>query len=37
MSRLGENIDYMSGDDYEKLRADQAEAYKSLVAKITGG
>ncbi len=37
MSRLGENIDYMSGDDYEKLRADQAEAYKTLVNKITGG
>ena len=37
MSRLGENIDYMSGTDYDQMRADQAEAYKSLVESITGG
>jgi len=37
MSRLGENIDYMTGADYDQLRAEQAEAYKSLVKSITGG
>ena len=37
MSRMGENIDYMSGADYDKMRAEQAEAYLSLVKSITGG
>jgi len=37
MSRMGENIDYMGGSDYDALRADQKEAYKSLVKEITGG
>ena len=37
MSRMGENIDYMSGADYDVLRADQKEAYKGLVKSITGG
>lgn len=37
MGRLGENIDYLSGDDYDKMRAEQKEAYKSLVKSITGG
>jgi len=37
MSRMGENIDYMSGADYDALRADQKEAYESLVKEITGG
>lgn len=37
MGRLGENIDYMSGEDYDMLRADQKEAYKDLVKGITGG
>ena len=37
MSRMGENIDYMSGEDYDKLRAEQAKAYQSLVKSITGG
>lgn len=37
MSRMGENIDYMSGADYDKLRAEQAIAYESLVKSITGG
>ena len=37
MSRMGENIDYMSGEDYDNLRTEQKEAYKSLVESITGG
>lgn len=37
MGRLGENIDFMSGADYDKMRADQKEAYKDLVKGITGG
>lgn len=37
MSRLGENIDYMSGADYDKMRAEQKDAYKTLVKSITGG
>lgn len=35
MSRLGENVDYMSGADYQKMREEQAAAYKDLVASIT--
>ncbi|MEM7775741.1 MAG: tripartite tricarboxylate transporter substrate binding protein [Pseudomonadota bacterium] len=35
MKRLGENTDYMSGSDYQKLREKQLGAYKDLVAKIT--
>ena len=37
MGRLGENIDYMSGDDYDQMRAEQKEAYKDLVKGLTGG
>ncbi|MBX2885833.1 MAG: tripartite tricarboxylate transporter substrate binding protein [Granulosicoccus sp.] len=37
MSRLGENIDYMSGTDYDAMRAEQKTAYESLVKSITGG
>jgi len=37
MSRMGENIDYMSGEDYDKMRAEQKDAYKTLVESITGG
>jgi len=37
MGRLGENIDYMSGDDYDDARAEQKAAYKTLVEGITGG
>jgi tripartite-type tricarboxylate transporter receptor subunit TctC len=37
MSRMGENIDYMSGADYDTLRADQKAAYEGLVKSITGG
>ena len=36
MSRLGENIDYMSGEEYEEMRKEQKVAYKSLVESITG-
>ena len=36
MSRMGENIDYLGGADYESMRKDQAVAYKSLVDNITG-
>lgn len=37
MNRMGENIDYMSGDEYDAVRAEQAQAYESLVKSITGG
>jgi len=37
MGRMGENIDFMSGADYDILRAEQAEAYETLVKSITGG
>lgn len=37
MGRLGENIDYLSGEDYDKMRAEQKDAYKTLVEGITGG
>ena len=37
MGRLGENIDYLPGDDYDKMRAEQKDAYKELVKGITGG
>ncbi len=36
MSRMGENIDYLGGEDYDSMRKDQAVAYKSLVDMITG-
>ncbi|MCV0429789.1 MAG: tripartite tricarboxylate transporter substrate binding protein [Roseibium sp.] len=35
MSRLGENVDYMSGADYQAMRESQSEAYKDLVKSIT--
>jgi tripartite-type tricarboxylate transporter receptor subunit TctC len=35
MSRLGENIDYIGGAEYQKMREAQAIAYKELVAEIT--
>ncbi|WP_420011551.1 Bug family tripartite tricarboxylate transporter substrate binding protein [Tateyamaria sp.] len=35
MGRLGENTDLLLGDDYQKMRADQAGAYKTLVDSIT--
>jgi len=36
MSRMGENIDYLGGEEYDAMRKDQAVAYKSLVEMITG-
>jgi len=36
MARLGENLEYMDGPDYEKVRAAQKEEYSELVKKITG-
>ncbi|MDF1592454.1 MAG: tripartite tricarboxylate transporter substrate binding protein [Desulfobacterales bacterium] len=36
MKNLGENIEFMDGPDYEKVRAEQKEEYTSLVKKITG-
>lgn len=35
MSRLGENVDFMSGKDYQKMRETQYDVYKQLVADIT--
>lgn len=35
MGRIGENMGYMDGADYEKLRPVQSETYKKLVAEIT--
>ncbi|QPM90477.1 tripartite tricarboxylate transporter substrate binding protein [Pseudooceanicola algae] len=35
MGRLGESVDPMSGPEYEKLRAGQAEAYENLVSDLT--
>ena len=31
MKRLGENMKFMSGPDYEKIRAEKSNNYKSLV------
>jgi len=36
MKNLGENIEFMDGPDYEKVRAEQKEEYTKLVKKITG-
>ena len=35
MGRIGENMGYMDGDEYEKLRPAQSEKYKKLVSEIT--
>ncbi|MGI9402438.1 MAG: Bug family tripartite tricarboxylate transporter substrate binding protein [Rhizobiaceae bacterium] len=35
MGRLGENMDLIDGEGYQKMREDQDGAYKDLVAKIT--
>ncbi|MEM7462603.1 MAG: tripartite tricarboxylate transporter substrate binding protein [Pseudomonadota bacterium] len=35
MGRLGENMDLIDGEGYQKMREDQNAAYKDLVAKIT--
>jgi tripartite-type tricarboxylate transporter receptor subunit TctC len=36
MGKLGENMEYLDGPDYEKLRPVQREEYSALVKKITG-
>ncbi|UWQ97280.1 tripartite tricarboxylate transporter substrate binding protein [Rhodobacteraceae bacterium M385] len=35
MGRLGENIDIITGDEYEAMRADQSVAYEALVNQLT--
>jgi len=35
MGRIGENMGYMDGADYQKLRPVQSETYKKLVGEIT--
>jgi hypothetical protein len=37
MKRLGENMKFMSGPDYEKIRAEKSDNYKSLVKQMTKG
>ena len=37
LSKLGENNVYMDGAEYEAKRVEQGEAYKALVATLTGG
>lgn len=37
MSRLGEDTNLMSGEDYEKLRPVQSDAYRELVKSMTSG
>jgi tripartite-type tricarboxylate transporter receptor subunit TctC len=36
MAKLGENMEYMDGPDYEKVRAEQKKQYAELIEKITG-
>jgi tripartite-type tricarboxylate transporter receptor subunit TctC len=36
MKRIGENMEFMDGPQYEKVRRQQQEAYKELVRKLTG-
>jgi tripartite-type tricarboxylate transporter receptor subunit TctC len=36
MDNLGENMEFMDGPEYEKVRAKQKEEYTELVKKITG-
>ncbi len=36
MKRIGENMEFMDGPDYEKIRIDNQGKYKILVKKITG-
>jgi len=37
MGRIGEETNFMSGEDYEALRPKQSEAYKALVESMTSG
>ena len=36
MAKLGENMEYMDGPDYEKVRVEQNKQYTELIEKITG-
>ncbi|MDV7143893.1 tripartite tricarboxylate transporter substrate binding protein [Tropicimonas sp. TH_r6] len=36
MGRLGENIDIIGTEEYDAMRMEQSEAYKALVADLTG-
>ena len=36
MAKLGENMEYMDGPDYEKVREEQKKQYAELIEKITG-
>ncbi len=35
IKQLGENMNYMNGSDYEKVRMRQTEEYAALVKKLT--
>ncbi len=37
MGRIGETTNFMSGDEYDKLRPAQSDAYKALVDSMTSG
>ena len=37
MGRLGENMEFMNGPDYEKIRSEKSNNYKSLVKQMTKG
>jgi len=37
LKKLGENNEFMGGEEYESIRATQAESYKKLVETLTGG
>ena len=37
MGRLGENMEFMNGPDYEKVRAEKSKNYKNLVKQMTKG
>jgi hypothetical protein len=36
MKRIGENMEFLDGPEYEKVRRQQQEAYKELVRKLAG-
>ncbi len=37
MAKIGEETNFMSGEEYEKIRPEQSKAYKSLVDSMTSG
>ena len=37
MAKTGEDTIFMNGEEYEKLRPAQSDAYKSLVERMTSG